>query len=149
MAAEDAALEAMSQRGVGDVLERAGVRIIRLVDMEVEVEAVRDRVAEDDVERPVELGDHVGDGAEEPAAVSFHRARHGAHMRLVERELDAEERARLDFDAAGPVCAQLRQYRPGDADLLAERIDMGAQRRRAVGPGAAQAELHPGPHVRR
>ena len=40
MADDDAAGEAQAERGVGDVAERADRRVLALVDVEIEVEAV-------------------------------------------------------------------------------------------------------------
>ena len=126
----------MAQSRVGNVLQRSGSRIIGLVDMEIEIEAVLDRRPEQDVERLVELGDHIGDAAEQLVAMRLHGGDHRLHMRGIERLRRAEERRGLERDAPGPFCSQLRIDRPGDADLLAQRIEMRPHRGRAMREGS-------------
>ncbi len=53
MAAQDLAREAVADHRVGDPLERACLRRAALVDVEVEVEALRVGRLDDPVERPV------------------------------------------------------------------------------------------------
>ena len=60
-------------------------------------------------------------------------------MRRVEREIDREQRRRLQFDAAAPALARLGEHRPTDARLRADAVDMGADRARAVRISRAQA----------
>jgi antitoxin CcdA len=53
------------------------------------------------------------------------------------------EAHRLQLDPPGPALAQLGEHRPGDLGLRRDRIEMGADRHRAVRMSAAQGELHP------
>ena len=117
--------------------------------MEVEIEAVLNRGAEDHVQRRVEFGDHVADAAEQAVAMRLHRCNHIADMRRIERELDAEERRGLDRDPPRPFRPQLRQHGPGNTDLLSQRIDMRPDGGGAMREGAAQAEIHPRADIRR
>src|ERR1700688_963963 len=56
--------------------------------------------------------------------------------------VDGEERRRLDVDPAAPALSRFSQSRPTDFSLWADAVDMGANGRRPVRVGAAQAELH-------
>ncbi len=72
-----------------------------------------------------------------------------AHMRLVEGEIDLEQRRSLQLDAAAPALARLGENRPADRRLRPDAVDMGAHRAGAVGVGAAEGELHARGDVRR
>ena len=77
-----------------------------------------------------------------------HRLRDGAELRLViDRKLDRKDRDTLQRDAIPPLLTHLGEHRPGDRRLLAERVEMGADRAAAVGVSAAQREIHAGAHV--
>ena len=56
--------------------------------------------------------------------------------------VDGEQRRSLKVDPAAPALARLSQNRPTDSRLRADAVDMGANGRRPVREGAAQAELH-------
>ena len=83
-------------------------------------------------ERLGEAGDHIGHGAEQARAVRVDHRLHLAHMRLVEGEIDAEQRRSLQRDAAAPVLARLGEHRPADRGLRTDVVDMGADRAGSV-----------------
>src|ERR1700722_16265425 len=56
--------------------------------------------------------------------------------------VDGEKRRRLDVDPAAPALSRFGQDGPTDSGLWADAVDMGANSRRPVRVGAAQAELH-------
>ena len=93
--------------------------------------------AEEALKRLVQFGDHEGDGAEQPA-VALDRGGDIGRKAVIEDCVDAEERDGLQLDAAGPAVAHLGEDRPGNAVLRRQRVEMGAEQRRAVGVGGAQ-----------
>ena len=56
--------------------------------------------------------------------------------------VDGEQGRRLEVDPAPPALSRFGQDRPTDSRLWADAVDMGANGRRPVRVGAAQAELH-------
>ena len=70
-------------------------------------------------------------------------------MSVVEGKLDGEEGRALQRDAPAPRLAQFGEDRPGDGGLRRHRIDMRAQRHRAMRIGAFEPELHAGAQVAR
>ena len=69
------------------------------------------------------------------------------YVRGVRRMIDCEKGRRLEVDPAPPTCSRFGQDGPTDSRLWADAVDMGANGRRAVRIGAAQAELHARGHV--
>jgi len=118
--------------------------------MKIEVEAVRLGGRERAVERLVQFPDRLARKrvAAEDAAVPRGQLDDVPELRLV---VEGEEQRivgdRLDGDAVLPPRAHLGEHRPGDRRLLAEGIDVGAERPGAVRKGAAQRELHARAHV--
>ncbi len=142
MAAKDLALKPMPDRRGSDPLQRACGWVRRFVDMEIEVEAMLDRGAEHDVEGGVQLVDHEADAAQDVAAMHLHGRDDAAHVGGIEREGDGEEGCALQLDPSLPALARLGEDRPGDADLLAEGIDVGADGRDAVMLRRPEREIH-------
>ena len=64
------------------------------------------------------------------------------HVGGIEREGDGEEGSALQFDPSLPALARLGEDRPGDADLLAEAIDVGADGRDTVMLCRLEREIH-------
>src|SRR5439155_15339368 len=58
-----------------------------------------------------------------------------------------DQRDGLELDAPGPLLADLLEDGPADRRLRAHGIDMSPDGAGAVGPAAAQAEVHAAAHV--
>ena len=151
MPGDDPPLEAMAQRRHGDPLQAHRIGRAAFVDVQIDVETVCDRDSEQSVERKLEHRSRLfaeERNAAQNAAVADDRRREGAKLRLViDREVDREERDGLKCDAVLPLLAHLGEDRPGDGGLLAQRIEMGADRAATVGEGATQREIHARAHV--
>ena len=143
MAGEDAAREAPRDHGLGNDAERAGGGIGGFIDMEIEIPAFPFGQREEGVEALAQPRDHVGHGAENIRAVGVEHPLDGAHVRFVEREIDVEQRRRLQFDPAAPALAGLGDDRPADLRLRPDAVDMGPDGCGAVRVSRAKAELHP------
>jgi hypothetical protein len=147
MSAQNFAFEAHGQGSVGNDLQRESRRVVGLIDVEIEIVAMVDGGTKQDFEARLQVRAHVGHGAENPRAMLPDSRQHGAHVVGVDGMVDAEQGRGLKGDAAGPFGAQLGKDRPRDADLRADRIEMGADRTGAVGKGGFQRKAHPGAHV--
>ena len=66
-------------------------------DMEIEIETVLDRRPEQDIKRPVELRDHIGDAAQELVTMRLHGGNHRLHMRRIERGIGAAAHRQASF----------------------------------------------------
>ena len=146
MADRDLAGEAMAQGRLGDVAQGTGGGVLGLVDVEIEVEAIIGGETEQRVQALVKLRQHIGDAAQD-AVMCAQGCDDVRHMRTIGHVLDGEQRHRLQLDTAGPFFSHVGKDRPGNADLLADRIEMGADGRRAMRIGAAQREIHAGGDV--
>ena len=142
MADQDGARKAALNRHVGDDFERARRGIGAFVDVEVKLPAFALRELEEDAEPFMQIWRHAGDGAENPRPMSVEHRLDVGHVRGVRRKLDGEKGRRLKVDPAPPTCSRFGQDGPTDSRLWADAVDMGANGRRAVRIGAAQAELH-------
>ncbi len=145
MAAEDAPGEALPERRLGDVAKRAGAGVEALVDVEVEIQAALRGEPEDPLELRVDVRQHEGHAAKDAGALGNpigDLLGEGA-AKVVERD----QRDRLQLDPSGPFGAQLAEQGPGDPMLRRQAVEMGADRDRAVGKGAAQPELEAHPHI--
>jgi hypothetical protein len=110
MSGQDPPREAVAQRRRRDPIQAACVGRAALVDMQVEVEPMGDRHAEQPVERKLELRPRrlpeERDAAQD-AAIPDHRLHDGAELRLViDRELDRKNRDALQCDAVPPLLTQ-------------------------------------------
>jgi hypothetical protein len=122
--------------------------------MEIEIEAVRRGGFEHLVERRIGLGRqrfaHIAEPAEHAAMPGDGLDDIAELGRVIDGAFDRIERGRLQGDTALPLLAHLGEHAPGDRGLLADRVDMGAQRAGAVREGAAQRKVHaPGDVLRR
>ena len=115
--------------------------------MQVQRQIPLDRQVEHPFHQRPEVGHRIGDRAHH-AARPLHLVGHAGHGRVPEM-LDAGQAGRLQFDLPGPFGAHFFKHRPGDGGLRRNGIQVGADRRGAVGIGAAQGEIEPGAHVGR
>src|SRR5207244_1523091 len=137
--AEAVSAEPVAQLRIGDRRERDRARVAGLVGVKVEVETPRRRKAEHAIELPVQSRRLRHDGAENSAV-----ARDDVGERIAEFALqmfDREDGDRLQRDAAAPALAQSREQRPAHSMLRRDRIEMRADRERAVRIGGAETEL--------
>ena len=144
--AEDPAGEAVAERRLRDVAKRPRRRIEGLVDVQIEIEAARAGEREQAIQLAIDRRVHVGHRAEDAAL-----ARDQVRERVAEavlQVLEVGERDRLERDPVPPRFAQLREHLPRGALQRPRAVEMGADRDRAVGEGAAQAELEARPQVR-
>ena len=123
--------------------ERASRGIGAFVDVEVKLPALALREFEEDAEPLMQIRRHAGHGAKDSGPVGVEHRFDVGHVGRVRRKLDAEKGRRLEVDPAAPTCSRFGQDRPTDPRLRADAVDMGANGRRPVRVGAAQAELHP------
>ena len=145
MPGHDPALEAAAEHGLGEVTERLRRGIARLVDVQVDVQAVCFGSGQKAVEVGVELGPLLGEHAQNAIMLRHEPGQLlavGAAIVLGGIECHALER-----DAVSPALAQLGEDGPADLGLRRHGIDMGADGAGAVREGAAERELHAVAHV--
>ena len=110
MAAQDAALEAVAESRFGDAAQAGGAGIVRLIDMEIDIQTVLRRQSEDPVQRRVQRGDHVGDAAQHAAMPGDEFGDAGAFVAQI--GFRHHQRHGLKRDPAFPALAHLGEHRP-------------------------------------
>ena len=138
--------EAGLDHRLGDGAEAGGGRVEGFVDMEVGGKAAVRRQPEEGAEPGGKIGERIGDHAEDAASLGDQVG--GAAIGAVGLDqFGTDEAGGLQRDPPLPFGADLAEHRPADVVLRRDRVEMGADRRGAVGIGGAQREAHPGAHV--
>ena len=145
MARHHTAFPAVTHRGFGHIFEIVGKRVRRFVGMNVDVEIAIARKFEKPVDGLLHARHALGRHAKHAAMLGDEIGKLFGIRRIVERQVN--EAGALKLDAPGPFAFHLGEDRPTDFGLRRKRVDMGANRRCAVGIGATQRKIHARGHI--
>lgn len=135
------ALEPVAQHGLGNCLQRLGATIIRLVDMQIDIQALLRGSPEERVELPDKLWPHPGDAAKQAAVLSDccdEIGKEGAVCHGIQRE----EGDRLQRDPVLPGIPDFGKNLEGYAMLGRKQIQVRTDQAGAMGVGGAEREFH-------